>query len=361
MVRIRTRRISPWERRQLHRMKRQLRNTVNNSHARIILLSSGGVGNRQIAQHVGRTPQWVRIVLHRFNEGGIAAIEWYPWLQPRGQPRRFTAEVLEEIAAVALSPPQQLIGMTQWSLPKLRIYLVEQRIVGEISLEWLRVLLRRRGVRWRRTKTWKESTDPEFWPKYRRIRRLYRRRPAGGRRLCLDEFGPLNLQPRHGLCWTGPGRRVDRLPATYSRRAGVRHFLAAYDLESGKLYGMFSRTKRWQDFLRFLQIVRSLYPPREVLHIVLDNYRPHQRAEVTWWAKVHKIHFYFTPTNASWLNRIESEFTALKKFALTNSHYSTHADQRDAICRYLAWKNGGRPLSLQRWRRRHTSSHSKAA
>jgi len=53
-------------------MKRQLRNSVNSCHARIILLSSGGSCNRGIAQCVGRSPQWVRIILHRFNDGGIA-------------------------------------------------------------------------------------------------------------------------------------------------------------------------------------------------------------------------------------------------------------------------------------------------
>lgn len=130
---------------------------------------------------------------------------------------------------VQFSPP--LTGMNQWSLSKLRQYLQEQWIIASISLEWLRTLLRRAGVRWRRAKTRKESTDREFWAKYRRIRRFYRHRPRGGHRLCVDEFGPFNLQPRAGGCWAGAGKRVERLPATYHRAAGTRHFFSAYDLE----------------------------------------------------------------------------------------------------------------------------------
>ena len=145
-------------------------------------------------------------------------------------PRSFTADIVEQIAEVALSPPKELIGMTQWSLAKLREYMIEQGLLGRISLEWLRQLLRCRGVRWRRTKTWKESTDPEFWPKYRQIRRLYGARPRGGRRLCVDEFGPLNLQPRHGHCLAGRNKRVERLRATYNRPGGVRNFFACYNL-----------------------------------------------------------------------------------------------------------------------------------
>lgn len=268
MDKVRTRSIAPPERRKLHRLKRQATNQVNSSHARIILLSSGGLANREIAERVDRTPQWVRQIIHRFNRGGVGAIEWYPYWQARGAPRTFLAEVVEQIAEVALSSPKSLIGMTQWSLSKLREYLVSQEIVAQISLGWLHTLLVRYGIRWRHTKTWKESTDPEFWRKYRRIRRLYRRRPAGGRRICVDEFGPLNLQPRHGQCLARKGKkRADRLRATYHRRSGVRHFLAAYDLETGRLFGQFYVHKTAQQWLAFLKWLRRRYRPSETLHL----------------------------------------------------------------------------------------------
>ena len=153
MDKVRVRRIAPPERRKLHRMKRQLTSQVNSSHARIILLSSGGVGNREIGKRVDRSPQWVRIIIHRFNVGGVGAVEWYPYWQARGGARKFFADVVEEIAEVALSSPKALIGMNQWSLSKLREYLVGQKIIAHISLEWLRTLLLRYGIRWRHTKT----------------------------------------------------------------------------------------------------------------------------------------------------------------------------------------------------------------
>ena len=256
MDKVFARRISPSERRLLRWMKRQMTNAVNQRHAAIILLSSGRVCNREIAERVGCSPQWVRKVIHRFNDGGIEGIEWYPWLHVTYQPRRFLSEVVEQICAIALAPPQQLIGMTQWSLAKLREYLIQQQIVTDISLEWLRVILRRHHIRWRRTKTWKESNDPRFWEKFQRLQALYASRPSDGRRICIDEFGPLNLQPHHGRCWTGPGKGVSRLRATYKRSAGVRHFLAAYDLERDRLFGVFTKRKTWTDFLSFLKVVR---------------------------------------------------------------------------------------------------------
>jgi transposase len=351
MDKVRTRTIAPPERGKLHRLKRQATNQVNSSHARIILLSSGGLANREIAERVDRTPQWVRQIIHRFNRGGVGAIEWYPYWQVRDAPRKFFAEVVEQIAEVAISSPKSLLGMTQWSLSKLREYLVSQKIVARISLDWLHTLLVRYGIHWRHTKTWKDSNDPEFWPKYRRIRRLYRRRPSGGRRICVDEFGPLNVQPRQGQCLALKGKkRVDRLRATYHRRGGVRHFLAAYDLETGRLFGQFYAHTTWQQWLAFLKWLCRRYRPSETLHLVLDNYGPHLTEEVLRWVRTHNIKLYFVPTNASWLNRIESQFTALRKFALDNSDYQSHEEQQAAIESYLAWRNGRREIATESWR-----------
>lgn len=137
----------PEERESLHRMKRQMASAVNSRHARIILLSTGGVGNREIAERAGCTPTWVRKIIHYFNDGGIDAIVWYSWFCRPFGPRNFTVEVVEEIAEVALSPRQTLIGMSVCSLTKLRAYLFGQKIVASISVEGLRQLLRRRRIK----------------------------------------------------------------------------------------------------------------------------------------------------------------------------------------------------------------------
>jgi transposase len=349
MDRVVARKLRPWEGRKLQKLKRQLSNAVNCRHARIILLSRGGVANARIAERCGCSPAWVRTVIHRFNRGGIDAVTWYPYYCHRGGPRKFMADVTEQIAEVALSPPKELIGMSVWSLPKLRDYLVAQEVVPSISVERLRQVLRARGVRWRHTKTWKDSTDPEFWPKYRRIRRLYARRPPdGGRRVCVDEFGPLNLLPRHGRHYAATGH-ADRLRATYRRTGGVRHMYGAYDMERDTLVGTFVGEKNWATFLPFLTWLRRRYRGGEVLHVVLDNASFHLKAEVIAYAAAHRIKFYFTPTGASWLNRIECHFTALRKFTLDNTDYRTHDDMQAAIRRYLDWRNGTDAISIQSW------------
>jgi transposase len=178
--------------------------------------------------------------------------------------------------------------------------------------------------------------------------------------LCIDEFGPLNLLPRHGQCRTGPGKGVERIRATYNRKLGVRHFLAYYDLETDRLYGRFTAHKTAKDFLSFLRWVRSRYPRSQKLHMVMDNYGPHITETVLAWAKNHNIRVYLTPTNGSWLNRIESQFTALKKFALQPSDYRSHEEQQAAIESYLTWRNRARDISITAWKQ-YKRENSRAA
>ena len=357
MDKIRARKLKPWEHGKLQHMKRQLTNSVNRLHARIILLSRGGSQNGRIAEACGCSPTWVRQILHHFNRGGVNAILWYPAFCGPAGPRKFFAKSVESICEIALSPPRQLVGMTVWSLAKLREYLIAQKIVASISLESLRQILRRYKIRWRHTQTWKDSKDPEFWGKYRRLKRLYGRRPQGGRRISIDEFGPLNLLPRHGRHYARIGH-TDRLRATYDRHGGVRHLFGAYDLERDTLVGIFSSKKNWTTFLAFLKWLRQRYPRKETLHLILDNATYHPKAEVLAYAETHNIRFYWTPTNASWLNRIECHFTALKKFALDNTDYRSHPEQEAAIDLYLAWRNRQRDISIQNWKtyRRHKNA-----
>jgi hypothetical protein len=104
-----------------------------------------------------------------------------------------------------------------------------------------------------RIKTWKASRDPRYREKKARIDHLYAiadREAAPELEdpeivFCVDEFGPLNLQPRPGRQWAAVGSKGKepghaprpRMHATYTHTAGVRHLLAAYELGEDKLFG----------------------------------------------------------------------------------------------------------------------------
>ena len=255
----------------------------------------------------------------------------------RGRPRKLGPHARELVCRVARTPPQQAgRPFTTWSLTKLVEHLREHyRIL--VSTEPVRALLRDAGVRWQATKTWKASRDPEFMQKMNRILELYDHPPTDGRVLCVDEFGPLNLQPRPGYGWFPVGRPA-RQRATYNRAGGVRHMFAALDLASGQMFYRFRDRKRSQEFLAFLRQVRARFPTGR-LYVVCDNFSPHRKATVADWCADHDVELVFTPTNASWLNWIECEFTALRYFTLDGSDYPSHDAQEAAIAGYIRWAN----------------------
>ncbi len=232
-------------------------------------------------------------------------------------------------------------------------------MVDDISHESLWILLREEGVSFQRLKTWKASKDPDYQAKKARVEHLYA--IADGEVVpdedepqviwCLDEFGPLNLMPRPGRQWAERGGRHKdpaceprpRMLATYDRNDSVRHLFAAYNLIDDKLFGHVEPRKKRVQFLEFCRNLRSLHPADTRIAIICDNYSPHltikRDGRVGDWAAANNVEIAYTPTNSSWLNRIEAQLTALRYFALDGTDHTGHKAQASMIRRYIIWRN----------------------
>ncbi len=84
----------------------------------------------------------------------------------------------------------------------------------QVGRERLRVILREQHISFQRTRTWKESTDPDKDAKLDRIE--YVTSHFLMRCFAFDQFGPLSIRPCHGSAWARESTPV-RLPATYHR------------------------------------------------------------------------------------------------------------------------------------------------
>jgi len=157
--------------------------------------------------------------------------------------------------------------------------------------------------------------------------------------ICLDEFGPPDIQPQPGGKAWAPGAKPKRIRATSTCPHGVRHLLSAYDVGADRLYGHVERRKRRVEFLAFCRYVRSLYPPGVRLCLVLDNFSPHKGEKVSSWAAESNVELVYTSFYASWLNLIEAQFRALRYFTLAGTDHPDHATQARLIRRHIAWRN----------------------
>ena len=356
--RLRVREIDDDEGQRLLRIvRRGSGSVVTWRRAQMLLLSAQGMGVAAIARVAFTSEDRVRDVIGNFNADGFASL--YPRYKG-GRPPKFTLAQRREIKKIAKSrPAEHDLPFSAWSLSKLAEFLVAEGVVDDISHEGLRVLLREEGVTFQRLKTWKASKDPDYAAKKARVEHLYaiadgEVTPEDGEPeviFCVDEFGPLNLQPRPGHQWaavSGKGKEPGRAPrprmrATYTRTAGVRHLFAAYELGEDKLFGHIKPRKTRGRFLEFCRYLRSLYSLEVRIAIVCDNFSPHlttaKDGRVGAWAKANNTEIAYTPTNSSWLNRVEAQFTALRYFALDGTDHPSHKQQASMIRRYIIWRN----------------------
>src|SRR4030042_3971804 len=67
------------------------------------------------------------------------------------------------------------------------------------------------------------------------------------------------------------------------------------------------------------------------IYVVLDNLNTHKPKHDRWLQRHKNVHFFYTPTHASWLNQIEIWFSILWRQALRGASFTSPAQIRKAI------------------------------
>jgi transposase len=268
--------------------------------ALVVMSSAGGNTVPVIAQLVQTSEDRVREMIHRFNDLGMRSLD-PQWAG--GRPRQITTDDEQFIVETAKTRPEKLgQPFTRWSIRKLVDYLAHHRTRPiKIGRERLRQLLIKNHVTFQRTKTWKESNDPNRDAKLDRIEEVLERFP--GRCFAFDEFGPLVIRPIGGQCWAERGR-PQRQPANYHKLHGVRQFHGCYSIGDDTMWGIVRQRKSAGNTLKALQSIRAARPDGELIYVILDNLSAHKGKQIRRWADRHQVELCFTPTYSSWANPI---------------------------------------------------------
>ncbi|MGZ3584615.1 MAG: helix-turn-helix domain-containing protein [Ktedonobacterales bacterium] len=146
-------------------------------HAKLVAHSWDGLRTRQIATVLHCHPQTVRERLHAFNARGLDGLGIKPG---SGRTSRLTQLERSTILALVQLPPPgkptyELTGELttpdpnaepEWTLDTLTAAAQQRGI--QVARSQVRRIFLREGVRWRRTRLWATSKDPDFAPKGRR-------------------------------------------------------------------------------------------------------------------------------------------------------------------------------------------------
>jgi transposase len=333
---VRARRLTDYEGQRLTQIVRRGKHeSIRVRRAMIIMASASGTPVPAIARLVAADEDTVRDVIHAFNERGLAALD-PQWAG--GRPRLISKDDEEFIAATATTRPAKLgRPFTHWSIRKLADYLATDadRTI-HIGRERLRQILHEHRITFQRTRTWKESSDPDKEVKLDRIEYVTGHFPE--RCFAFDQFGPISIRPCHGAAWA-PQRRPDRLPATYHRTHGTRYFHGCYSLADDQLWGVVRARKGGDHSLAALKSIRAARPDGAKIYVILDNLSANKTPAIRTWAKKNKVELCFTPTNASWANPIEAQFGPVRAFVMDDSNHHNHTVLARELHAYLRWRN----------------------
>jgi transposase len=356
---VRARRLTDQEGSRLQQIVRRGKHgSIRVRRAMIIMASASGTPVPAIARLAAADEDTVRDVIHLFNAKGLAALD------PRwagGRPRLISDEDIAVIVEAATARPEKLgLPFTRWSLRKLAVYLAASPRPVKVSRERLRQILHQRGISFQRTRTWKESTDPDRDAKLDRIEHVTTHYP--GRCFAFDQFGPLPVRPAHGASWA-QRKRPARLPATYHRTHGTRYFHGCYCLGDDRLWGVMRARKGADHTLAALQSIRAARPGGYRLYVILDNLSANKTPAIRRWAARANVELCFTPTNASWANPIEPQFGPIRTFVIGGSDYRNHTVLARHLHAYLRWRNANarHPDVLAAQRRERAASAANAS
>ena len=297
--------------------------------ARIILHSDERLSVLEVAKRAGVSRPAVWRWQQRYAEESVEGL-LRDKTRPPGKaplPARTVAEVL---AITCSEPPGEA---THWT----------GRAVAEmvgISLRAVQRIWDMHRLQPHRVRSFKRSHDPAFAEKVEDIVGLYMSPPTHAMVLSIDEKSQIQALSR-----TRPGTAVrSGRPATMTHdyeRHGTTTLFAALNVLDGTVLGRCMQRHRHQEFIRFLNTVEANVRAGKLIPAIVDNYAAHKHPKVRAWLARHpRWVFHFTPTSASWLNAVESFFSALTRRRLRRGDFASITDLQAAINRYIAQHNG---------------------
>ena len=304
--------------------------------AKLILMLAGGASFRTIKQRLGTTAPTIIRWKRRFVADGLDGLD----TSHPGQPASvLTPKLRARILSATRRQPKD--GSTHWSCRKLAAEL-------DVSKDAVHRVWKEAGLKPHRLERYMASDDPDFETKAADIIGLYLNPPQHAAVFCVDEKTAIQALDRlDPVLPLSPGR-VERHGFEYYRH-GTLSLYAALDTATGRVHGKTAARHTSQDFITFLEEVVTLCPPRQRIHIILDNLSAHKTKLVQQFLEQNpRVSFHFTPTYSSWLNQVELWFAKIERDGIARGVFTSVSDLARKLRRYInAYSANARPI---RWK-----------
>jgi transposase len=304
--------------------------------ARLILMLAEGASFSTIKQRLGTTAPTIIRWKNRFVAAGLDGLD----TSHPGQPASvLTPKLRARILSATRRQPKD--GSTHWSCRKLAAAL-------GVSKDAVHRVWKEAGLKPHRLERYMVSDDPDFETKAADIIGLYLNPPQHAAVFCVDEKTAIQALDRlDPVLPLSPGR-VERHGFEYYRHGTLSRY-AALETATGRVHGKTAARHTSQDFITFLKEVVALCPPRQKIHIILDNLSAHKTKLGRQFLEQNPcLSFHFTPTYSSWLNQVELWFAKIERDVIARGVFTSVSDLARKLRRYInAYSANARPI---RWK-----------
>lgn len=276
--------------------------------ANALNLRSKGLSVAEVADYLELTPRTVYNIERNYEEGGLSkALNDEP--RPGAPIKHDDAVKAHVVATVCADPPE---GFDRWTLDLLQERVLESKVVGKISRESIRLILKEHDLKpWQQASWCVPRIDQEYILRMEALLDLYAKPHDCSRPMvCLDEK-PIQLHDhvrepeglRPGKC-----RRVD-----YEyRRNGTCNAFCIVEPKTGAYSVKITKQRKAEDFAMQIKEIAESYPDVTKIDLVMDNLNTHSKKSLVktfgeeeatriW----NRFTVYYTPKHGSWLNQAE--------------------------------------------------------
>ncbi|WP_428329679.1 IS630 family transposase [Mucilaginibacter sp.] len=304
----------------------------------------------KVAQRIDCTPLTLRGWLNIYRKEGLAGLDRPGTKRPIKAERAAEIEkkMDELVHLVRQSPKNYGIDRASWSITDLAT--VFSRESGHyICQSTVSNYLKRRGVRYKRSREVIASTDPLFLEKYRAIQHVLENLAKNEKFFSIDEYGPCSVRPKGGRRLAMPGEQ----PVYQKVDKGKGWFICtcALELSTNQLTWFYSRKKDTAEMIQLIEVLSAQYQNQKRLFLSWDAASWHASKQLLDYLEEINAPSYRKekhtplialaplPARAPHLNVIESVFSGMSKSVIRNSDYDSVVECRAAIDRYFQKRN----------------------
>jgi len=316
--------------------------THKNHRARavIILLANENRSLQEVVRISGKSRGTVYRCLRTFRKKGLPAIETR--VNEVGRERIWQERKTRVIDILHGSPSLHGINRTTWTLEGIRQ--AYNHLHGEtLPMGALKSIIKKSGYTWRHARKVLTSPDPAYQEKVRQLLETLQHLKAGEAFFFIDEAGPWRVKKYGGKALTPPG--VTRVIPEVQESKGTVYLIYALEALTNQVIWRFIGGKTAGAVVGLLEMLRERYRGCSRVCLTWDALSSHSSKVVASWIEDAnakdgpRFEVYPLPSNAQFLNVVESTFSNTRRAVIHNSDYASADEMRDAISRYLEERN----------------------